>query len=175
MAVLNKKQILELGIVDKNEVNEIQFTPNGLDVTVKDIHKFTDKAGLVDFDNRKRKLAETIKLIPENDEYRLKQGVYMVDLTETIKLPKNVIATIYPRSSLCRCGATTQSGAWDAGYFGSGSIQLIVNNPAGIILTKRARIAQMIFIEMTDEAHQEYAGAYQGGKNTLHDHEQEDA
>ncbi|RLG14052.1 MAG: hypothetical protein DRN66_02950 [Candidatus Nanohalarchaeota archaeon] len=168
MAVLNKKQILKMGIVDKEEIDDIQFTPNGLDVTVKNIYKFSNQPGLIDFDNTKRNLPETVKLNPdEKEEYNLTPGVYLAELREYIKLPKNIIANIYPRSTLCRCGATTQSGAWDAGYFGSGAIQLIVNNPAGIIVAKKARIAQMIFIEMTDEAHEEYNGAYQGGKNRI--------
>ena len=168
MAVLNKKQILEMGILNKHEIDNIQFTPNGLDVSVKNILKFSNEKGVIDFDNTQRKLPETVKLIPnENNKFFLKQGVYLAELREYIKLPKNVIANIYPRSTLCRCGATTQSGVWDAGYYGNGAIQLIVNNPAGIILIKKARIAHMIFIKMTEEAHEKYNGAYQGGKNTL--------
>ena len=166
MAVLNKKQIILMGIVDETEINEIQFTPNGIDVTLKEVYKHGDEPGIVDFDNKKRKLPDAIKQIPnEEEQYVLSPGTYMVELNEKVKMPKNIIANIYPRSSLCRCGATTQSGVWDAGYFGSGAIQLIVNNPVGIILTKRARIAQMIFVKMADEAHIGYDGVYQGGKN----------
>ena len=145
---------------------EKQITPNGFDLTVEKIFLFKNR-GAIDFSNKERLLSEVKEIRPikksPQDKYGwwiLKKGIYKIVSNEICNLPKNLIAISFPRSSLLRMGAFTQTGVWDAGFRGKSEFVLVVNNPRGIEIKQNARIVQLIFLEI-EEVKEGYKGIYQ--------------
>jgi len=58
-------------------------------------------------------------------------------------------------------GCYVPTAVWDAGYSGRGEGLLEVNNPHGVRLQHRARIAQLVVFRLTEPAAAGYAGQYQ--------------
>ncbi|MCX8166425.1 MAG: deoxyuridine 5'-triphosphate nucleotidohydrolase [Candidatus Micrarchaeota archaeon] len=157
MAVLAESQITSL---ISNYLDKKQFQPAGVDLTLREVHELVSN-GVIDFDNKKRKVSETRKIeFDEEDKVILQQGVYKVIYNEVVSIPKNCIALGFTRSSLLRSGAIIHCAVWDPGYVGRSESLLTVNNPKGIILYKNARLVQLIFIRLEKEAENEYRGIY---------------
>ncbi|KAL5051115.1 hypothetical protein BDW71DRAFT_203139 [Aspergillus fruticulosus] len=75
-------------------------------------------AATVDFDNIKRQGART-SVLPFNARQQaitLPPGAYLVDFNETVRIPRDCMASIFPRSSLWRSGVGIMAGVVDAGY-----------------------------------------------------------
>lgn len=53
------------------------------------------------------------------------------------------------------------AGVVESGYSGCLGAQLVVNNPYGLKVIRNARLAQIVFVQMT-EAVGGYGGVYQG-------------
>ncbi|KJX92076.1 deoxyuridine 5'-triphosphate nucleotidohydrolase like protein [Zymoseptoria brevis] len=142
-----------------------QQQPCGVDLTLRQISKWNSPATIDfdnthrDFDNTHRKAAETISLPFDETAARqsisLQPGAYLVDFNETVKIPLDCMATVFPRSSLWRSGVSVSSGVVDAGYEGGMGALLEVKNPAGVIL----------FEEMKG-AVEGYKGVYQGSTSS---------
>ena len=81
---------------------------------------------------------------------------------EVIEVPPDVMAIARPRSSLLRMGATMETAVWEPGYKGRSQSLLVVHNPNGIRLRKNARLMQLIFFRLEDDANKLYNGVYQG-------------
>jgi dUTP pyrophosphatase len=120
------------------------MTPNGFDLTVKEVHSFTT-AGALDFSNKQRQLPECRLVEPRKrdaeDEFgwwELAPGAYKVVTNEVVTLPNDLIGMAFPRSSLLRMGAGTQTGVWDAGFSGTSEFLLTVFNPKGVALKQNA-------------------------------------
>jgi len=168
--MLNREQIVKLirgqqlisGCIDV----DTQLTPNGFDLTVAQIHAFEGE-GRLDFSNKERRLPETRQLIPEKHSeqdafgwWTLSAGAYKIVTNETVRLPKDLIAMAFPRSSLLRMGAFTQTGVWDAGFQGRSEFILLVTNPRGMQLKQNARVVQLLFVPITETVNG-YNGIYQ--------------
>lgn len=142
------------GLIDE----EIQGQPAGTDLTVGEVERFTG-AGRIDFDNTSREIAPGEDVNGE----KLEGGeAYRVTYNEKISVPKNAIGLVFPRSTLMRNGCHLVTAVWDPGYEGRGQGLLQVMNPAGIVLEENARIAQMVFFRLDEEAREGYSGTYQG-------------
>ena len=137
-----------------------QVTPNGIDLTLKKVEKFTS-SGTLDFTNEHRKLSTTEEIPFTNNWIDLSQGCYKVTFNEIVTIPQDTIALARPRSSLLRSGATIESAVWDAGFHGVSISLLIVYNPHGISLQRNARLIQLIFVKMSRKAQKTYNGVYQ--------------
>jgi len=169
MSVLAKYEIKEL--IEKYRMIENyidldkQLCEHGFDVTVDKVYEVIDYA-VVDFTNELRRLPKLKEV--EFSEYRiedkvieaviLEQGSYVVELNEIVRLPKDICAIVLPRSTLIRSGCSLFSAVWDAGYEGKGKLALHVGKR--LILTKNARIGQMIFFKLTRPV-EGYSGSYQ--------------
>ncbi|MBU0590901.1 deoxyuridine 5'-triphosphate nucleotidohydrolase [Candidatus Micrarchaeota archaeon] len=138
-----------------------QFQPAGIDITLKEAYSFKD-AGLIDFDNSERKISGVEPIPYQSDKIHLDPGAYKVIFNEYVRVPKNVAGICLPRSSLLRCGATLECAVWDPGYEGRSEALLVVRNPHGIILKKSAKIGQMVFIRLVEDASSLYEGQYKG-------------
>ena len=138
----------------RNITNE-QIQPAGVDLRVDEIYVFESKGEILKGERRISKLR-----ILNGNKWHLKPGAYLVRYMEEIRIPRNAIGIVLPRSSLLRSGATILTAVWDPGYFGRGIGLLVVFNPNGITLERGARIAQMIFVSA--EARREYEGIYKG-------------
>jgi len=161
-----KRQVKEKGLIKDFIHLETQATSNGFDLTVNKIFEFNG-AGTLDFSNKERKIPAEKELAPKfknpKDEFgwwNLKKGAYKVKTNESVNLPKDLVAVAFPRSSLLRMGAFTQTAVWDAGFRGISEFILIVNNPKGIRVKQNARIAQLVFFKI-NEVTQGYQGVYQ--------------
>ncbi|KAJ5665503.1 uncharacterized protein N7477_007951 [Penicillium maclennaniae] len=70
------------------------------------------------FTNANRKAAKTT-LLQFTDTITLKPGSYLIDFNETVKVPRNCMASVLPRSSLWRSSVGISAGVVDAGYEGA--------------------------------------------------------
>lgn len=81
---------------------------------------------------------------------------------EVVEIPPDVMAIARPRSSLLRMGATIETAVWEPGYKGRSQSLLIVHNPEGIKIKRNARLMQLIFFRLENDAEKLYDGIYQG-------------
>jgi len=166
-SVLSKSQIRALFRIKPPLIEEMidintQLQPNGVDLTVKHIEKIVG-AGYIDFSNKERKLSEIVELDFDDDMMLLPPGPYKVLFNEIVHLPKDIMAIGAPRTSLIRCGATVETGIWDAGYEGRSESLLVVFNENGFYVKKNARILQLVFIRLSKKiaTGSGYDGIYQ--------------
>jgi dUTP pyrophosphatase len=138
-----------------------QVQPNGFDLTLREV-AVLQSGGRIAIANDQRQVSK-LKLLEFNkDQYLdLPPGSYLITFNEIVNLPKNVMALGAPRSSLLRCGVTVHMAVWDAGYSGRSQSLMVVFNPAGFLIQRNARVAQLVFMELADET-EGYKGVYQG-------------
>jgi len=157
------KEVIRRKIVDHLVDTKQQIQQVGIDVTLRDVYRFRLGKGVLDFDNKHRKLPE-VECIPFIMGYPLKlaPGVYIVTTNEIFKFGNREFGHIYPRSSLNRCGVSLESAIFDPGYEGSATVLLLtVHNPNGFEVWQNAKIGQMIVFETGFDATR-YRGVYQG-------------
>jgi dUTP pyrophosphatase len=134
----------------------------GIELTLQRVEGFTS-LGSMAYDNLERKLPETKEIkFDESGWVALEQGAYLVTFNEIVNIPRDAAALGRPRSSLLRSGATLETALWDPGYRGRSQSLLVVYNPAGLRLKKNARLLQLVFMYLCNDAEKTYQGAYQG-------------
>ncbi|GAQ43810.1 dUTPase [Aspergillus niger] len=138
-----------------------QQQPCGIDLTLRQISKWTS-AATIDFDNTKRQAARTSILPFDNTSHAitLPPGAYLVDFNETVYIPRDCMGSIFARSSLWRSGVGITAGVVDAGYEGALGALMEVKNPHGVVLYRDAKLAQIVFEELSEEV-EGYNGIYQ--------------
>lgn len=164
-----------------------QMQPCGIDLTLKRIMCWSS-AGAIDFDNTQRRTAETVDMpfqrtkeigratsgVSKSGESK-KQGTegtdanyvdvscgsYLVEFNELVDMPLDLMGQIMVRSSLFRSGALINAGVMDSGYNGAVGAMLQVVNPHGLRLYKDAKLAQIVFHQMSESV-KGYSGVYQG-------------
>ena len=150
------------GLVESMIDPETQTQMCGVELTLQKIERFLT-AGAVAFDNKERKLPETeLVNFDEMGWIELTAGSYLVTFNEIVNIPKDVAAMARARSTLLRCGATLETALWDPGYRGRSQSLLVVYNPQGLKLKKNARLMQLVFLRLKNEAEKLYSGKYQG-------------
>jgi len=157
--IMNPKRALDEGIVTDLVDPAIQVQPNGIDLTIGEIREI-GQGSIIDFDNTKRRIVDgSIVNMNLMGEYEIDSGrQYLIRFNETVSIPNDVCGYFFPRSSLLRSGCFIASSLWDSGYNGKGCVLLVAF--ADIILTKNARVGQIIF-EHADSA-KLYSGTYKG-------------
>jgi dUTP pyrophosphatase len=166
MSVLSENDIRRLiqqnpplveGYVNLDE----QVQPNGFEITLRDVAAYQN-AGQIALTNKDRILPQLSPLAFDGDGFiRLAPGAYLITYNEIVNLPKNIMALGRPRSSLYRCGVGVGMAVWDAGYHGRSQSMLTVYNTNGFRVQQNARVAQLVFMEMTGLS-DGYKGIYQG-------------
>ena len=150
------------GLVESMIDPETQTQMCGVELTLQKIERFLT-AGAVAFDNKERKLPETeLVNFDEMGWIELLAGAYLVTFNEIVNIPKDVTAMARARSTLLRCGATLETALWDPGYRGRSQSLLVVYNLQGLKLKKNARLMQLVFLRLENEAEKLYSGKYQG-------------
>ncbi len=157
--ILPKQHLENSNVIEV--LHNSQFQPAGIDITLKEVYAFRS-AGVIDFDNKERKISEVEPIAFENGSVALKPGAYKVIFNEYVRIPKDVAGLCMPRSSLLRCGVTLECAVWDPGYEGRSEALLLVKNEHGINFRKNAKIGQMVFIKLSEAAKSVYEGAYKG-------------
>ena len=145
----------------KETVGEGQVQPCGIDMTLREVHALSD-AGVVDFDNSRRKISASKRLEFADGRLHLAQGCYKIIYNEYVSVPLDACAFGFPRSSLLRCGADVRCAVWDPGYHGRSESLLVVNSQHGITLHKDAKVMQLVFVRLESAAHAGYSGQYKG-------------
>jgi dUTP pyrophosphatase len=141
---------------------DAQLQPNGFDMTLDNIARFTSPGSLGPT-NTDRVLSATEPVAFNPDGYAmLAPGPYLVRLNETVNLPLDIMALAKPRSSLLRSGVAMHNAVWDAGYSGRSQAMLMVYNPLGFRVARNARILQLVFFRLDRPVELGYQGAYQG-------------
>ncbi|KAF3402044.1 putative deoxyuridine 5'-triphosphate nucleotidohydrolase [Penicillium rolfsii] len=160
-----------LQIVNRQLVRNLQHIvqqqqPCGIDLTLRQVSKWTSPA-TIDFDNSKRQAAKVSSLAFNDDDQSiiLQEGSYLVDFNETVHVPLNCMASVFSRSSLWRSGVAIHAGVVDAGYEGAMGALMEVRNPNGIVLYRNAKLAQIVFEEMTESV-EGYSGVYQSSTSS---------
>ncbi|MBS3736034.1 deoxyuridine 5'-triphosphate nucleotidohydrolase [Candidatus Bipolaricaulota bacterium] len=146
------------GFVENFVDQSVQRQEAGVDLTVKEIERFTE-AGRLDFDNSSRRIASGEDISGEE----LEGGTsYRITYNEKVSVPEDAMGLVFPRSSLMRNGCHLVTAVWDPGYEGRGQGLLQVLNPRGIVLADNARVGQLVFFRLEREATEGYDGRYQG-------------
>lgn len=151
-----------------------QTQPCGIDLTLKRVLQWSS-SGTIDFDNTLRQTAKTVEIPFEprstagsgsttgvpHEYVPLSRGSYLIEFNEVVDMPLDLMGQILVRSSLFRSGVLLSAGVMDSGYKGAIGGLLQVVNPYGVDLVRDAKLAQMVFHQMTEPA-DAYNGTYQG-------------
>ena len=165
--ILSGREVLARRLV-RNLIRETtQRQPCGVDLSLRAVYQWQDGATL-GFDNLHRRSGKPRELPfkPGTQTFELPPGTYLVDFNETVRVPRDCMASIFPRSSLWRSGVTVSAGVVDADYEGAMGALLQVGNPHGIQLMRDARLAQIVFQQMAEEV-EGYAGVYQASTSSV--------
>ncbi len=155
------EKILSQKIVELRDAAH-QLQPASIDLTLDKVFSFKS-AGSIDFDNSERVISETEEIPFEGDEWvKLEKGAYKVRFVEAVRVPPDLAAITFARSSLARSGCDLYNGWWDPGYHGRGEGLLVVHNSHGVRLKKCAKIAQLVFVSLHKEAGEVYQGMHRG-------------
>lgn len=171
--LLPGKVVLSRRLLTNIRCPKTQVQPCGIDLSLKKVSNLISSAS-IDFDNSRRRTSDTSLLafqvagagqnasaIPS---IHLTKGAYLVEFNETATVPNDLMGQIFVRSSLFRSGALLHTGVVDAGYSGVLGAMLKVENEHGLHIFEHARLAQIVFSQMT-ETTGGYAGQYQGRSN----------
>jgi dUTP pyrophosphatase len=165
-AVLSRQEIRRLlakkpPLVEGCPDIEKQLQPNGIDLTLRDI-SLLQSPGRITVENSQRLVSDLAPLVFDGLGFiDLVPSAYIITYNEIVHLPENIMALGRPRSSLLRCGVTVGTAVWDAGYEGRSQSLMVVYNPQGFRLQKNARVAQLIFMRLSQKT-KGYQGTYQG-------------
>lgn len=139
-----------------------QVQANGFDLTLAEVRRFSG-AGTIGIDNGDRVLPEIEPVSGDEQGFiTLTPGAYHITYAETVSLPKDLMALGRPRSSLTRSGVAIHTAVWDAGYSGRSTSLMVVYNPDGFTVQIGARVAQLVFFELSEPDEFGYQGVYQG-------------
>ncbi|MEM2928636.1 MAG: deoxyuridine 5'-triphosphate nucleotidohydrolase [Nitrososphaerota archaeon] len=167
MTCLSDKEILKKIMSEnpliKDYINlEEQIQPAGFDLTLNSVYSISSQGEIYDSSIKEDILPNYEEVKTINGLYNLNKGAYLIIYNEIINLPNNLMALVYPRSTLIRMGATIYTAIWDPGYNGRGRGLLNVFNEKGIILRKNSRIAQIVFFKLMGNSQKIYSGKYKG-------------
>jgi dUTP pyrophosphatase len=160
--ILPGKTAIARGVICGLRNFNAQTQPCGVDLSLRDIQTWTASATLA-FSNEHRVAAETQTLAFTGGpkQIHLAAGHYLVMFNENVEMPLDIMGQIFVRSSLWRSGVLLSAGVMDSGYKGAVGALMQVVNAHGVTLHQNARLAQMVFHEMTEEV-AGYIGVYQG-------------
>lgn len=149
--------------LNDGDVDEEQIQPNGVDLTIGEVHRTSGSAHF--FEDGYEKPNRTLlgaERGPFEDglHYELPSGQYIIVYGEKVEIPDGYVGRVYPRSRLMRSGLHLTSALWDSGYKGVGEGLLRI--PRSIeyaTFSEDMAIAQMVF--MPADASETYDGTHQ--------------
>jgi dUTP pyrophosphatase len=143
--------------INDGDVPADQVQPNGVDLTVEEIHRISGKASFTDSGYDK---PERVEMEPIDGNWRLYKGTYAVIYGEKIEIPDGYVGQVYPRSRLMRSGLHLTTALWDQGYEGIGEGQLqIPRHIEEVEIDVGLPIAQMVFTKA--DTVKDYDGTHQ--------------
>ncbi len=145
-------------------LKEKNIQPSGVDIRAKCIYRLKN-GGFIGIKERRTPNVENVcneigkKFTLEPNEFVL------VETVEKVNMPKDLMATILPRSSLFRCGVTLYTAVVDPGFQGTLTFGMKNLSKFPFEIEIGSRIGQIVFREVKDNV-KLYNGKYQGGKVT---------
>ncbi|WP_425605353.1 dCTP deaminase [Stenotrophomonas geniculata] len=88
---------------------------------------------------------------------------YLVTTVESMNLPANLAASIFPRSTLFRSGIALHSSVVPPGYTGTLTLGLSVGGGNGFVMQRFSRFCHLVLAAVADGA-TAYRGQWQGGR-----------
>ena len=140
-------------------LSEDELDTSGIKLTIGEIYRFMSEGSI---GVSGRRLPEYNEVECVGGVYKLGAGAYLVRYGEKVRIPRDCIGIVLPRSTLLRIGATIETAVWDPGYEGRGVGLLLVFNENGVVLERKAHIAQLVLLKLTGEASKPYRGQYYG-------------
>jgi deoxycytidine triphosphate deaminase len=135
----------------------------GFDIRVGEVFRIKDD-GFLGIEERKTSEAEQIARLDSHKEYCLKPGEYvLVKTLERLKLPENVVALTFPRSTLQRCGVLLLATQTAPGYKGELVFGLKNLGEQNFRLELGSRIAHVMFSEVKGNT-SKYRGQWRNGR-----------
>jgi len=128
----------------------------GVDLRVDKVLEPTGKAKLKRSDRMLPAVLET-GFVLEPGRY------YLITTMEKVNMPEDLVAFMFNRSSLFRCGASLRTAVIDPGYHGELTVGVKNEGAYDIELEQGARVLQLVFAEVKGDT-RKYNGRYQGGK-----------
>ena len=167
MSVVGYEEILKL--IKQNpslieNVDEKNVQPSGVDIRVKCIYRLKNGGFLGTGDRRTPDVESVSDRFGE--KFLLKSNEFvLVETMEKVNMPKGLMATILPRSSLFRCGVTLFTAVVDPGFKGTLTFGMKNLSEFPFEIEIGSRIGQIVFREVKNNV-KLYNGKYQGGKVT---------
>lgn len=143
----DKKQLVS-GYLDF----DVQLQPVGFDVTLASVKRLPDTTVTI---SEAKTVWKTLKEWPFDRPLESGKS-YVFTTNESIKLPPDITAFAFPRSSLTRLGALLSSGIIDPGY--EGQLSFSVYAGVNLKVSKGDRFSQIVF--MRHKKTVAYAGQY---------------
>lgn len=144
-----KKLIEEKNIIENSDINYIGSSSCDISMgssflKIKKTFKTIDLSKPEEVEN----MYEKVEI---KDSYNLKphECIFVV-LNEKIKMPRNIVAHIRPRTSLSRLGIIINFQHINAGYEGILNLSMINLSPNTYKIRPGMRIGQIVFEELTD-------------------------
>ena len=151
------RRIREERLLEGVEESNIQGA--GVDLRIDKLYDITSPAALY---KEGRTLPELREI--EGEHYVLKPGKYHLCTTlERVNMPKDLVAFMFQRSTLFRCGIALRTAVIDPGYSGVLTVGIKNEGNFEFTLERGARIAQVVFARVKGDAIA-YEGRYQGGR-----------
>lgn len=129
---------------------DLQLNKSSFELTLNKIFEIKEK-GSLDFSDNEKVIPKTQKIKAvknsKQDKYswwKLKKGVYKIELNEELNLPKKTSARIYSRKSLLQCGAFIPELYIEENYNGKIQGLLIIENQKGINIKENARVCKIV-------------------------------
>jgi deoxycytidine triphosphate deaminase len=101
--------------------------------------------------------------VAETDFVLQPKSYYLLVTMERVNMPEDLVAFMFNRSSLFRCGASLRTAVIDPGYHGELTVGIKNEGDHEIELERGARVLQLVFSEVRGGT-KRYNGRYQGGK-----------
>lgn len=158
------KRFVETNVQNYIDI-DVQVQQVGMDLTLRSVMQVMSRSRL-DVDKNTTELPTYRVLEPSTSVTNDRKPHYVLDPCETyifksneiFKIPTNMFALIYPRSTLTRMGIILVSAVVDPGY--EGYLTFAVRTTTNVLIEPNARFAQIIFYEL-DEHAPKYNGSYQ--------------
>lgn len=134
----------------------------GFDLRLSGVHTLHGKGSLL---LETRKTPKAIPLIPgPGGIFTLQPNRwYLVTTMETMNLPDNMAAVIFPRSTLFRSGVELHTSITPPGYEGSLTFGLTVSHEDGFEIAQGARFCHLVLMQVRKGA-TKYRGQWNKGR-----------
>lgn len=179
--MISNAKVLELskkyGLVENLDERESNPEGVGLDIRAGEAYRIISE-GYLGISDRKSSDVEKIadikngdrEIIMEPGDFVLVKTMEIVNVPgEKVSLgdgsePKYLAINVYPRSTLQRCGIYFMGTKTDPGYHGELTFALANMGKKQFRLALGARIANIVFVQVTGEIYRAYGGQWKGGR-----------